>query len=201
MLSPSTLPPQFLLPAWTVRQLSQAAHVVQRGQHRNGQQRRAHNQSIVGRKQIGKKPESEPTSGTATSELSLFERLFPEESEVKRKAAERRLERLPAFKWHGDFHGGISKKEKSGVKSSDNGSLQRPNPWSHQHQPVVCREVMESMSTRAPSVLVLSAVSKTLEESDFFRLSPKGEHIEGWTSGILRGSDTEAIEPRYLQYS
>lgn len=41
---------------------------------------------------------------------------------------------------------------------------------------------------RDASVLVLSNASKNLAESDFLRLSPKGEHIEGWTSGIIKGT-------------
>jgi hypothetical protein len=35
--------------------------------------------------------------------------------------------------------------------------------------------------------LLISCLSKTLEETDFFRLGPKGDHIENWTSGITRG--------------
>ncbi len=37
------------------------------------------------------------------------------------------------------------------------------------------------------SVLVLSNASKSLSLSDFLRLSPKGEHIDGWASGIIKG--------------
>lgn len=36
------------------------------------------------------------------------------------------------------------------------------------------------------TVLVFSCASRTLALSDFIRLSPQGEHIEGWTSGIVR---------------
>lgn len=45
----------------------------------------------------------------------------------------------------------------------------------------------EVISRRETSVLVLSNASKTLSRSDFDRLIPKGEHIEGWTSGIIKG--------------
>jgi hypothetical protein len=37
-------------------------------------------------------------------------------------------------------------------------------------------------------LLILNACSTNLEESDFFRLGPRGEHIEGWTSGIVKGT-------------
>lgn len=40
---------------------------------------------------------------------------------------------------------------------------------------------------RDASVLILSNASKFLAESDFLRLSTKGQHIEGWTSGIIKG--------------
>ena len=46
---------------------------------------------------------------------------------------------------------------------------------------------MGKVADQKPTVLLLSALTKTLEESDFFRLSPRGEHIEGWTSGIIKG--------------
>ena len=36
------------------------------------------------------------------------------------------------------------------------------------------------------TVLVFTCASRTLALSDFIRLSPQGEHIEGWTSGIVR---------------
>lgn len=40
---------------------------------------------------------------------------------------------------------------------------------------------------RAACMLVLSAASKNLMESDFLRLGVKGRHVEGWVSGILKG--------------
>ncbi|KFZ11697.1 hypothetical protein V501_04605 [Pseudogymnoascus sp. VKM F-4519 (FW-2642)] len=38
----------------------------------------------------------------------------------------------------------------------------------------------------AATVLVISSTSRHLALSDFIRLSPRGSHIEGWTSGIQR---------------
>ncbi|KAL5348937.1 hypothetical protein ACLOAV_006362 [Pseudogymnoascus australis] len=38
----------------------------------------------------------------------------------------------------------------------------------------------------AATVLVISSTSRHLALSDFIRLSPRGTHIEGWTSGIQR---------------
>jgi hypothetical protein len=41
---------------------------------------------------------------------------------------------------------------------------------------------------REASVLVLNCAPSSLAESDFFRLGPKGNHIQGWTSGIIKGN-------------
>ncbi len=44
-----------------------------------------------------------------------------------------------------------------------------------------------SPALRAKSMLILSAASKSLRESDFLRLGMKGKHVEGWVGGILKG--------------
>ncbi len=43
-----------------------------------------------------------------------------------------------------------------------------------------------------PAVLVLQSASKSLVESDFRRIAPKGQHIEDWTGpgDILKGSSS-----------
>ena len=49
-----------------------------------------------------------------------------------------------------------------------------------------------------PAVLVLSAASPSLLPSDFYRLAPKGQHMEGWASGIARvvqARDNDTKEP------
>lgn len=40
---------------------------------------------------------------------------------------------------------------------------------------------------RPGGMLILSAASKHLEESDFMRLGVQGRHVEGWVSGIIKG--------------
>ena len=40
---------------------------------------------------------------------------------------------------------------------------------------------------RPGGMLILSAASKHLEESDFMRLGVQGRHVEGWVSGIVKG--------------
>lgn len=37
------------------------------------------------------------------------------------------------------------------------------------------------------TVLVLSSVSPSLQESDFHRIAPQGQHLEGWSNGLMKG--------------
>ncbi|KFY25670.1 hypothetical protein V491_01652 [Pseudogymnoascus sp. VKM F-3775] len=62
-------------------------------------------------------------------------------------------------------------------------------PFLHpDHQPPVSPSVdPHTLRQRlAATVLVISSTSRHLALSDFIRLSPRGSHIEGWTSGIQR---------------
>ena len=47
------------------------------------------------------------------------------------------------------------------------------------------------------TVLVLNAASASLLESDFFRLSPQGRHVDGWARGIVKG--TSLFSPAHGQ--
>ena len=38
-----------------------------------------------------------------------------------------------------------------------------------------------------PAVLVVKGASKSLLETDFYRLAPQGHHLDGWAGGIQRG--------------
>ncbi|KAI0482448.1 hypothetical protein GGR56DRAFT_670328 [Xylariaceae sp. FL0804] len=56
----------------------------------------------------------------------------------------------------------------------------------------------DDAALRAKSMLILSGASKHLLESDFLRLGPKGKHVDGWVSGILKviqRRDTDTLEP------
>jgi len=117
------------------------------------------------------------------AQTSLFDQLFPEESENKKNVGQKE-EKLPPFKWN------------TGPLFRDR-ELEPPptiDPWldSHDREPTDAGHnlrtprVTKTQRLKA-RVLVLNCASKTLEESDFYRVSPKGEHIEGWTSGIIQG--------------
>ncbi|KAI3332968.1 hypothetical protein F4824DRAFT_473549 [Ustulina deusta] len=56
-----------------------------------------------------------------------------------------------------------------------------------------------SPALRAKSMLILSAASKSLRESDFLRLGMKGKHVEGWVGGILKviqARNPDTLEPK-----
>ncbi|KAI0103131.1 hypothetical protein GGR51DRAFT_550005 [Nemania sp. FL0031] len=52
---------------------------------------------------------------------------------------------------------------------------------------------------RAKCMLILSAASKNLLESDFLRLGVQGKHVEGWVGGILKviqARNPDTLEPK-----
>ncbi len=144
-----------------------------------------------------KKPPSKPAES-----LSLFDELFPEESRainIAKREAEQRLEKLPAFNWiPEEVYGDGKEKERQERKerlytipkqhdtrpdSAKNQSTFLANQTEH-----VEAQKEPDIQWRQAGVLILQACSKTLVESDFFRIGPKGNHIEGWTSGIVKGT-------------
>ena len=155
---------QSLLPAWTARRSS---FMGQRASKSSG---RAPNR--VNR-----------TSSAHT--LSLFEELFPEEAKAseKEKKAQKfsetspgplRAELLREFEWA---------KSKQFRQSADNKYDAQNDHTGHMR-----RDEQEIRRRQDASVLVLTNASKSLSPSDFLRLSPKGQHIDGWASGIIKGN-------------
>lgn len=137
---------------------------------------------------------------------SLFDHLFPEESHTKspkQRMAEHMLDRLPAFEWTPEIN--IGDRVEKQVKQNVYNQMPRLDPrrnnattFSNKYTAVSKARTSQEMtgknmieeewaSKSEKGVLVLQACSKTLEESDFFRISPKGQHIEGWKSGLLKG--------------
>lgn len=194
------LPPQFLLPAWNARQLVALQQRAYKSDD-NGFFRKTKSDVIPMPKNKAQTPAPESESRNVQSDqkpsvISLFEELFPEESETKRRAAERReeaerreqSERLPAFEWwktgQRDMNEHVNRDAKS--KKRKNG-FRKEQPSGYQSLRRTEEGGSRSWTREEPSILVLNSAAKTLEESDFFRLGPKGEHIEGWTSGIIKG--------------
>jgi len=255
MLVTRSLPPQFLLPAWSLRQLAQASQRMAAsfstydGQHPKPKPRkqgkRIYRKLVLDHSSIDPsqaipddqdiKPEPRKVGelekeyvfyGTVTTDtyvelqpakpvqkepgrsepLSLFDELFPEESQARsrrERAAEKRLDKLPAFKWNSKNTAPTvadSREQAKVAQRLKNTSIPRreePKPETSKYTPLARDKfalerlqddlMREPESSFLPSLLVLNACSKNLEESDFFRLGPKGDHIEGWTSGVLQG--------------
>ncbi|KAG4437067.1 hypothetical protein IFR05_007442 [Cadophora sp. M221] len=171
-----------------------------------------------GKREVRKDPPPEQEVGTQPTNqaqpnaepLSLFEELFPEEAlarKTREKKARERLEKLPAFNW-------IVDTGKLDVQERRHEEAREQNKWKYQTipglktrprtvqdrtvQPKKQKEDESRTSRRRASVLVLQGCSKTLEESDFYRVGPKGDHIESWTSGILKvipARDNITLEP------
>ena len=121
------------------------------------------------------------------SKRSLFDELFPEESEAAKQSEKKFVDKLPAFEWHDaselDWKDTAEKAAKSKRHWIDEVALATPNPTSVEKMaPPAAQQTKSELG-----LLLLKCASKTLEESDFFRLGSKGQHIEGWTSGILKG--------------
>jgi hypothetical protein len=220
MLLTRSLPPQFLLPAWSVRQIAQASQRAQKSTSTSNSlsPKYASRGLFAADKGAFRKiatlddyPEQEQTEhkqqeAQTEEPLSLFDELFPEErkrSRQRERAAEKRLDKLPAFNWNSE----INVKDR-GDKERENKKKQYMSIPLRQDQvseettrlfksiPLDNRYVVNRLRSdpdRIPrsrtslSVLVLNACSKALEESDFFRLGPRGEHIEGWATGIIEG--------------
>jgi hypothetical protein len=136
--------------------------------------------------------------------LSLFDELFPEESQARskrEKAAEKRLDKLPAFIWNSTNSAPSAtdrrkrEREERRVKHKtipQRGELVRAEQVQYPPTRLNIQRLRDDLGREAgavtlPSLLVLNACSKNLEESDFFRLSSRGEHIQGWASGIIKG--------------
>jgi hypothetical protein len=112
------------------------------------------------------------------SPSSLFEELFPDDTK-KKKVVTLPKERQ-ALDWAALSPWKPLHRETKDVFS--------PTGTGLQYDPTT-PEYHKMRERRDASVLVLSNASKNLVESDFLRLSPKGEHIEGWSSGIIKGNE------------
>jgi hypothetical protein len=163
--------PQSVWPVWTVRS---TIGVEQRAAKSTGKPARRRNES---------------------SNISLFEELFPEEAKASREGKGARK-----------TNGGRLELKDDHLREFRQVDGKRPSPSSgrepeqrDQRDVQAAKGEFEASRRRAASVLVLSTASKSLSLSDFLRLSPKGQHIDGWASGIIKvipGRDQETLEPQ-----
>lgn len=178
MLLTRTLPLRFLLPAWSSRQLK---HVLQKFYTFDN----ANKQTTPRRRAKSRTPAI--LSNTPTK--SLFEELFPEEGGIRRNIDEPKLEKLPPFRWNDTFGSAEAASAERDAPQVGSSLLQvsRDIHASEKIQRTPQMDQEDEKRRREASVLVLNNASKKLEESDFFRISLKGTHIEGWTNGIIKG--------------
>ncbi|RDL31429.1 uncharacterized protein BP5553_09638 [Venustampulla echinocandica] len=178
MLLSRALPPQFLLPAWNVQQLALAF------------QQRAHKSDSATEK---------PQSRAAPNAFSLFEELFPEEDKARPKSSDKKADKLPSFGWKGLKAAVPDVARNDRNRASRSILLRQDDEFVPQQSPESQRvEGSGGMQRTKASVLVLNCAMNSLEESDFFRVNPRGEHIEGWTSGIIKvipGRDNHTLRP------
>ncbi|PQE24271.1 hypothetical protein CJF31_00002507 [Rutstroemia sp. NJR-2017a BVV2] len=211
MLSARALPPPFLLPSWTARQLAAVFTQQRRTVYRtpsHGRSKSNHKNKNKGVEGLFGPRKEEYKVPRAAAPKSLFEELFPEErvevkSEDKPTPKKRKqLDKLPTFQWQED----TLSQSPGGLREQQQRELKREQAqWGMSVEPLHLSPAtlerirqLEEQERREASVLVLGSASKTLEESDFFRLSPKGQHIEGWTSGIIKiipGRDPQTLTP------
>lgn len=122
--------------------------------------------------------------------LSLFEELFPEEAKASEKETKvqknkptppgpLRDEFLREFEWARSKQFRSSGDDKPDAQNESTGNMRRDEQEIKQRQDA--------------SVLVLTNASKNLSLSDFLRLSPKGQHIDGWASGIMKGTTQRGL--------
>jgi hypothetical protein len=119
--------------------------------------------------------------------LSLFDELFPEEKATEKVEDETKVDKLPPFQFdtsHERAWGQVGERipAREGRWTIANNDKIGKSP-----RPIPPDEQEDQERRREAAVLVLNGASKRLEESDFFRVGHKGTHIQGWTTGIIKG--------------
>lgn len=202
MQSTRLLPPQFLCPSWTPREFVRLTQRRTYATRRYKPRRWAEDPLPEDEDEMptAKPHEADAAEPEIIKEAkrpapSLFEELFPEDVYASRRKTKpaRNLGKLPAFDWRSTI-------ASPGPKTFD-GASKATNPLrlkGLRNDPAFVKA--QEVIGRQPAVLLMSALPKTLEESDFYRLSPKGEHIEGWSNGLIKGthSITTTIESLQL---
>jgi hypothetical protein len=114
---------------------------------------------------------------------TLFEELFPEETKYVTTSANTKLsDKLPSFAWQMDRQKIRQRQKALRMETSRSVPL-----YTDDISPSLESSVDVRKQRREASVVVLNCAPGTLAESDFFRLGPKGNHIQGWTKGIIKG--------------
>lgn len=176
MLLTRALPPAFLLPSWGARQLAQKL------------QRACLSESASRNPLTIRKFKPKRTKRPKSPQVSLFDELFPEEKNPRRDDKELEVDKLPPFQ----FDHSVEKQRAGFTKPplvAGKGATESDGHAEKHSHPATQSEHDDEKRRREAAVLVLNSASKRLEESDFFRIGHKGVHIQGWTTGIIKGMD------------
>jgi len=191
MLLARSPPPQFLLPAWGSRQTYQA---LQRAHKSDSTQNRdAPPDTVPQQKKLSLFDELFPVEEKATK--SLFDELFPGNTPKKHRLKETEPEKLKPFEWnvglgYENFRNRtLSKAPRQDVFAQLRAELKNlPQRSTVRGRKGAKQTHEEAREWRKKAiVLKLGNASTSLEESDFNRVGSKGDHISGWTSGIIKG--------------
>lgn len=189
MPSPRLLPPQFLLPSWRARQL------LERRQY-SGARTDPPNRS--GAQHSTAVSPKEPKLGRKVAfqgrESHRLNEKFAKELAQTRRAEEQFQEKFEGEPAQKSFF--EDKFEKEPTKKSLFEELfpeaiqPKVEPEAAELYPALVMPTSEQKEEprvyREPAILILSRASGTLVESDFYRASPQGIHIEGWATGITK---------------
>ncbi|KAI2617537.1 hypothetical protein GGS26DRAFT_404899 [Hypomontagnella submonticulosa] len=125
---------------------------------------------------------------------SLFAQLFPEEAKLART---RPIGKTPKNPWPSEFLDEPPLLAETEEHLFDGGSADgKLNNGPENASPD--RPTSDTVPLRAQSMLILSAASKHLSESDFIRHSPRSTHVEGWVQGlsrVIQARDPDTLQP------
>ncbi|KAI1638516.1 hypothetical protein F4809DRAFT_599437 [Biscogniauxia mediterranea] len=123
---------------------------------------------------------------------SLFEQLFPEEAKEQQKQSRSAIDGGKTSTWLSQL---FQEPPPAPTLQDLESNSQDNNTISAEHED---SEGHMNAALRAKSMLILTAASKYLLESDFLRLGRKGKHVEGWVAGIIKviqARDPDTLEP------
>lgn len=98
------------------------------------------------------------------------------------------FDRLPAFTWNEEQAPKVRRLHSDNKSPSWGRYNQIPEQSATVSAQDALSKLREASVRPGAKLMVLRGVSKQLEESDFFRLDFKGDHIEGWARGLIKGA-------------
>ncbi|KAI0423717.1 hypothetical protein F5Y09DRAFT_326652 [Xylaria sp. FL1042] len=134
--------------------------------------------------------EGSSSQAPARREPSLFEQLFPDETKGAKAKSPFETDASKSKSWASQL-----------FRNEELPRLPVPEELRHNEDAVAARHDGAKFSLPtlgAQSMLILSAASKNLLESDFLRLGVKGKHVEGWVGGfrkVVQARNPDTLEP------